>query len=176
MPNQSAAIVYFGPDRPGLMSQIIGYLDAKGGRFANTTFSALGQHGAELTLIYDIPDSEDTRSLEQGLRALPVVEGGEITVKSVTLQRISGPSKRITHRFTLFGGDYEGHLVEVIRVLDDNGGIIVRMDTERLEGSKGRLYISRFAISLRPTKGPACLAALGELCGKKELTFRYETA
>lgn len=173
---QGFAISYFGPDGPGLISQIVGYLDEKGGSFADANFASLGGHGAEFTLIYQAPEGEDCQSLETGLRALGASKEGTFNVRTFTLESNKGPSSRITHRFILSGKDRKGFLADVIEVLDGNSAIIAHMNTQLLHGSKGDLYIARFAVSLREARAPECLAALATLCAKGKLLFRYETA
>ncbi|HEY4636492.1 MAG TPA: amino acid-binding protein, partial [Rhodospirillales bacterium] len=62
------------------------------------------------------------------------------------------------------------------KILDEHGANVVRMNAERLMGASGKQYISRFAISLREERAPACLAAIVGLASELKLTFRYETA
>jgi len=172
---ENALISYIGPDRAGLIAKITGRLFELGGDLGDVTFAALGE-AAEMTLICEVPKDLTVDKLQKELRALPEVQGGELKITPFQLKAMLGPSSRITHRIILSGGDRPGLVSKITKILDEHGANIVRMNAERLMGASGKQYISRFAISLREERAPACLASIVTLAGELKLTFRYETA
>ncbi|MEE9140914.1 MAG: ACT domain-containing protein [Alphaproteobacteria bacterium] len=171
----NALISFIGPDRPALISKVTGRLFDLGGNLGEITFATLGE-GAELTMIYEMPKDLDCAGLSKELEELPELAGGEVKVREFRLKALHGPSSRITHRIILAGGDRPGLVAKISKILDDHGANVVRMNAEKLHGSTGDQYISRFAISLREEKAPACLADIVKTAGEMNLTFRYETA
>lgn len=171
----NALISFIGPDRPGLISEVSGFLFEKGGNLNDVTFAVLGE-GAELTMIYEVPKDLTVEGLEKELKQLPKLQDGEVKVTLFRLKSEHGPSGRITHRIILSGGDRPGLVAKVTKVLDRHGANIVRMNAEKLTGTAGDQYICRFAVSMRAQRAPACLAAIVNIAGELKLTFRYETA
>lgn len=172
---ENALISYIGPDRAGLIAKVTGRLFELGGDLGDVTFAALGE-AAEMTLICEVPKDLTVDKLQKELRALPEVQAGELKITPFQLKAMLGPSSRITHRIILSGGDRPGLVSKITKILDEHGANIVRMNAERLMGASGKQYISRFAISLREERAPACLASIVTLAGELKLTFRYETA
>jgi glycine cleavage system transcriptional repressor len=172
---ENALITYIGPDRAGLIAKVTGRVSDLGGDLGDVTFAALGE-AAEMTLICELPKDLSLDKLEKELKALPEVQAGEVKVSPFQMKSMLGPSSRITHRIILSGGDRPGLVAKITKILDEHGANVVRMNAERLMGVSGKQYISRFAISLREERAPACLAAIVSLAGELKLTFRYETA
>jgi glycine cleavage system transcriptional repressor len=172
---ENALITYIGPDRSGLIAKVAGRLFDLGGDLGDVTFAALGE-AAEMTLLCELPKELTLDKLQKELRALPEVQDGDLKVTPFQLKSMLGPSSRITHRIILSGGDRPGLVAKITKILDEHGANVVRMNAERLMGTSGKQYISRFAISLREERAPACLAAIVSLAGELKLTFRYETA
>ena len=172
---ENALITYIGPDRAGLISKVTGRVFDLGGDLGDVTFAALGE-AAEMTLLCELPKDLTMDRLAKELKALPEVQDGEVTVDAFQMKATLGPSSRITHRIILSGGDRPGLVAKITKILDEHGANVVRMNAERLMGASGKQYISRFAISLREERAPACLAAIVTLAGELKLTFRYETA
>lgn len=172
---ENALISYIGPDRSGLIAKVSGRLFELGGDLGDVTFAALGD-AAEMTLLCEVPKDMTIDKLQSELRSLPEVQAGEIKVTPFQMKSMSGPSSRITHRIILSGGDRPGLVAKITKILDEHGANVVRMNAERLMGASGKQYISRFAISLREERAPACLASIVSLAGELKLTFRYETA
>lgn len=172
---ENALITYIGPDRAGLIAKVTGRVSDLGGDLGDVTFAALGE-AAEMTLICELPKDLSLDRLQKELKALPEVQAGEVKVSHFQMKSMLGPSSRITHRIILSGGDRPGLVAKITKILDEHGANVVRMNAERLMGASGKQYISRFAISLREERAPACLAAIVSLAGELKLTFRYETA
>ena len=168
-------ISYLGADRPGLIGQVTKYVSEHGGSFGEVSFSSVDA-SAELTCICSM-EGGDLATLERDLTALPALEEGELRVKEVETARDRGATSRITHRFVLQGADKSGFLATVVDSLDKHGAIIVRMSTEMLKGTaQDAHYIARFAVSLRESRAPECIASIAGLAGEHNCTFRYETA
>lgn len=172
---QNSLISFIGPDRPGLIARVTGRLFDLGGNLGEITFATLGE-GAEMTLIYEMPKGLTVDALAKELEEMPDLAGGEVRVRDFQLKAVHGPSSRITHRIILSGGDRPGVIARITKILDEHGANIVRMNSEKLHGSAGDQYISRFAVSMREEKAPSCLADIVAAAGELKLTFRYETA
>lgn len=168
-------ISYLGADRPGLIGQVTRYISDREGSFGEVSFSSVDA-SAELTCICSMPIG-DLATLEKDLAALSSLKGGELRIKEVQIARDRGATSRITHRLVLQGTDCSGFLAAVVDGMDKHGAIIVRMSTEMLKGSEHDAhYIARFAVSLRDSRAPECIAAIAGLAGEHNCTFRYETA
>ena len=76
----------------------------------------------------------------------------------------------------LSGDDQKGLLDRIIKTLDQNNALIVRMNTEKIAFPNNTQYISRFAISVREEYAPECLSQIVKVAGEMKLTFRYETS
>lgn len=168
-------ITFIGPDRRGLIAQVTGRLFELGGNLGEATYAVLGE-GAEMTLIYELPKDVTLEMIEREVKELPLLEDGTVTVSPFQLKAVHGPTSRITHRIILGGGDRPGLVAKLSKILDAHGANIVRMNAEKVTGASGEQYISRFAISLREERAPACLAEIVKCAGELKLTFRYETA
>ena len=88
----------------------------------------------------------------------------------------TGPTTKITHRIVLSGEDQKGLLNKIIKTLNDNNALIIRMNTEKIIFPSNTQYISRFAISIRDENAPQCLSQIVKVAGEMKLTFRYETS
>ena len=76
----------------------------------------------------------------------------------------------------LSGEDQKGLLNKIIKTLNDNNALIIRMNTEKIIFPSNTQYISRFAISIRDENAPQCLSQIVKVAGEMKLTFRYETS
>jgi glycine cleavage system transcriptional repressor len=135
----------------------------------------MGEVG-QMTIIYEMPKGLTTDALEKELAALPEMEEIRFRANKIDYRTLYGPTSRITHRIILSGGDRPGLVAKITNVLDKHGANIVRLNSEKVGGASGDQYISRFAISLREERAPACLAEIVKWAGELKLTFRYETA
>ena len=70
---------------------------------------------------------------------------------------LKSSTSKITHRIVLSGDDQKGLLNKIIKTLDENNALIVRMNTEKIVYPNNTQYISRFAISIREENAPECL-------------------
>ena len=171
---ESTIVSYVGPNKPGLISQTIDCLTKLGGNIGDLSFATLGK-GCEYTLIYEMSEETKTSDVEKSLKALNSLSNGDLIVKDFQRDQEKGPSKKVTHRIIFSGGDQKGLISKIISTLDDHGALIVRMNAEKIEGKESDQYISRFSISIRDEKAPACLAAVVAIASKLKLLFRYET-
>lgn len=170
-----ALISYIGPDRPTLISSVIVLLEDLGGHFGDVTFATLGEAG-ELTFIYEMADDLQLEELKQKVNDLEVLKNGAVRVEQFSLKAEKGPTSRITHRIVLAGDDRAGLLKHILDVLDKHGAVIVRMNAERLHGTKSARYAARIAISVRPSRAPDCLSDMTRLAASFNMSLRYETA
>ena len=170
----STIVSYVGPNKPGLISKTMDCLTKLGGNIGDLSFATLGK-GCECTLIYELSDETKKSDVEKALKKLDALSSGDLVVKDFEQDQERGPSKKITHRIIFSGGDQKGLISKIISTLDNHGALIVRMNAEKIEGKDSDQYISRFSISIRDEKAPACLAAVVTIASELKLLFRYET-
>ena len=173
--SKNVMISFLGENKPNLISDVTNYLTEQGGEFSGVTFATLGRV-CELTMVYQVSKNEDTSSLKEGLSSLKSVKSGEFTVKDIPTNSDTGPTTKITHRIVLSGEDQKGLLNRIIKTLNDNNALIIRMNTEKIVFPSNTQYISRFAISIRDENAPECLSQMVKVAGEMKLTFRYETS
>ncbi|MEC8265318.1 MAG: hypothetical protein VX009_00730 [Pseudomonadota bacterium] len=172
---ESALISYLGENKPKLISEITSYLTEAGGQFSGVTFATLGRV-CELTMVYKTDGKKKIEDLQHDLEKLQSVENGQLQIKLLPNQSDTGPTSKITHRIVLSGDDQKGLLNKIIKTLDENNALIVRMNTEKIVYPNNTQYISRFAISIREENAPECLSQIVKVAGEMKLTFRYETS
>ena len=125
---------------------------------------------------YQLNENISLDDLNDEMSKLSSLKDGEIQIKSLPANTDSGPTSKITHRIVLSGDDQKGLLNKIIKTLDNNNALIVRMNTEKITFPDSTQYISRFAISIRDENAPECLAQIVKVAGEMKLTFRYETS
>jgi len=172
---ENALISYLGENKPNLISEITSYLTEAGGEFSEVTFATLGRV-CELTMVYKTDGKKSLEELKNDLDKLSSVEDGQLHIKSLPGQFDTGPTSKISHRIVLSGDDQKGLLNKIIKTLDENNALIVRMNTEKISYPNNTQYISRFAISVREENAPECLSQIVKVAGEMKLTFRYETS
>ena len=173
--SQNLLISYLGENKPSLISEVTSYLTEKGGEFSGVTFATLGRI-CELTMIYQLNESINLDDFNAEMSKLNSLKDGQVQIKSLPSNTDTGPTSKITHRIVLSGDDQKGLLNKIIKTLDDNNALIVRMNTEKISFSDNTQYISRFAISIRDENAPECLSQIVKVAGEMKLTFRYETS
>ncbi len=160
---------------PGLIGQITTYIKKNDGSFGEVSFASVDA-SAEMTCICHM-ENKNLEELKKGLGELPALKDGDLRIKEVEASRDRGDTSRVTHRFVLQGEDKSGFLASVVLCLDEHGAVIVRMSTEMLKGTaRDAHYIARFAVSLRESRAPNCIAAIAGLASEHNCAFRYETA
>ena len=127
---ENALISYLGENKPNLISEITAYLTDAGGEFSGVTFATLGRV-CELTMVYKTGGEKNLEDLQNDLQKLSSVAEGQLQIKSLPNQSDSGPTSKITHRIVLSGDDKKGLLNKIIKTLDENNALIVRMNTEK---------------------------------------------
>lgn len=172
---KNAIISYLGENKPNLITDITSLLTGLGGEFSGVTFATLGR-GCELTMVYNHPDDLSIEYIKKDIDKIDSCKNGEFTVKSFELKTESGPTTKITHRIILSGEDQSGLLHRIIKTLDQNSAVIVRMNTEKITFPENTQYIARFAIAVREDNAPQCLSEIVKVAGQMKLTFRYETS
>ena len=173
--SKNVMISFLGENKPNLISDVTNHLTEKGGEFSGVTFATLGRV-CELTMVYQVGENEDVNSLKDDLSSLNSVKNGEFTIKDIPTNSDAGPTTKITHRIVLSGEDKKGLLNRIIKTLNDNNALIIRMNTEKIVFPSNTQYISRFAISIRDENAPECLSQMVKVAGEMKLTFRYETS
>ncbi len=173
--SKNAIISYLGENKPNLISQITSYLTDMEGQFSGVTFATLGRV-CELTMVYHKSEKKDFNEIKKGLEDLESSKNGEFQIKQLETFNDDGPTTKITHRIVLSGDDQRGLLNKIIKTLDENNALIIRMNTEKIRFSNKTQYICRFAISIRDENAPECLSQMVKVAGEMKLTFRYETS
>ena len=172
---ENVLISYLGENKPNLISEITSHLTEIGGEFSGVTFATLGRV-CELTMVYQTTDKLNLKNLQEEVSNLSSLKDGQTQIKPLPLNTDTGPTSKITHRIVLSGDDKKGLLHKIIKTLDDNNALIIRMNTEKISYPENTQYISRFAISIRDENAPECLAQIVKVAGEMKLTFRYETS
>ena len=173
--NENLLISYLGENKPNLISEITSFLTEKGGEFSGVTFATLGRV-CELTMVYKTKDKTNLDELTSDVSNLSSLKDGQVQIKTLPTNTDTGPTSKITHRIVLSGDDKKGLLNRIVKTLDDNNALIIRMNTEKISYPDNTQYISRFAISIREENAPECLAQIVKVAGEMKLTFRYETS
>ena len=173
--SKNAIISYLGENKPNLISQITSYLTDMEGQFSGVTFATLGRV-CELTMVYHKSEKKDFNEIKKGLEDLESSKNGEFQIKQLETFNDDGPTTKITHRIVLSGDDQRGLLNKIIKTLDENNALIIRMNTEKIRFSNKTQYICRFAISIRDENAPECLSQMVKVAGEMKITFRYETS
>ena len=172
---ENVLISYLGENKPNLISEITSHLTEIGGEFSGVTFATLGRV-CELTMVYQTTDKVNLENLQEEVSNLSSLKDGQTQIKALPLNTDTGPTSKITHRIVLSGDDKKGLLNKIIKTLDENNALIVRMNTEKISFPNNTQYISRFAISVREENAPECLSQIVKVAGEMKLTFRYETS
>ena len=172
---ENALICYLGENKPNLLSEITSYLTEAGGEFSGVTFATLGRV-CELTMVYKTDGKKSLEELKNDLDKLSSIKDGQLHIKSLPGQFDTGPTSKISHRIVLSGDDQKGLLNKIIKTLNDNNALIIRMNTEKIVFPSNTQYISRFAISIRDENAPECLSQMVKVAGEMKLNFRYETS
>jgi len=172
---ENVLISYLGENKPNLISEITSHLTEIGGEFSGVTFATLGRV-CELTMVYQTTDKVNLENLQEEVSNLSSLKNGQTQIKALPINTDTGPTSKITHRIVLSGDDKKGLLHRIIKTLDDNNALIIRMNTEKISFPNNTQYISRFAISVREENAPECLSQIVKVAGEMKLTFRYETS
>ena len=168
-------ISYLGENKPNLISEVTSTLTDLGGEFSGVTFATLGRV-CELTMVYKSEEKKTTDEIKDKLDSLNSVKDGEFQVKELPISLDTGPTSKISHRIVLSGDDQKGLLNKIVKTLNDNNALIVRMNAEKIVFPSNTQYIARFAISIREENAPHCLSQIVKVAGEMKLTFRYETS
>ena len=171
----NAIISYLGENKPNLISEITSFLTDMDGQFSGVTFATLGRV-CELTMVYQKSDKLEIDEIKNGLENLESAKNGEFQIKVLESYTDVGPTSKISHRIVLSGEDQKGLLNKIIKTLNDNNALIIRMNTEKIAFPDKTQYICRFAISIRDENAPECLSQMVKVAGEMKLTFRYETS
>jgi glycine cleavage system transcriptional repressor len=161
------------PDRVGVVAAIADYLFDVGVNLRDTSFATLGT-GAEFTSICELPDQVTPESIEQGLLSLPELEGAQVRVLPYSFDPNPTPAGHVTHRITISGGDQLGLVARLAEVFRQYHANIVRLEARKLSDDEGGLYVTRFAVSLRPEQENACLATVTNTAGTLHLACQVE--
>ncbi len=170
-----ALVSILGRDRVGLVSAVADFLFTAGVNLRDTTFAVYGA-GAEFSSVCELPDETAVAEIEQGLAALPELDGAEVRVTHFAFDPAPGPAVRITHRIEVGGGDQLGLIARLSEIFAQFGANIVRMDAQKLPDTEGGRYVTRFAVSLPPDRADTCLATIANTAGSLGLESTAEAS
>ena len=168
-----ALVSILGSDRIGLVAAVADHLFAAGVNLRDTLFATLGS-GAEFIAVCELPDGVTAQEIEAGLSGLSELEGAQVRAVPYSFDPNPTPVGHITHRITVSGGDQLGlvaRLAEVFRRYEAN---IVRLEARKLSKDEGGLYVTRFAVSIKPEQEAACLATVTNTAGALGLACEIE--
>jgi glycine cleavage system transcriptional repressor len=155
----NALVSVVGPDRVGLVSALTGRLFEIGANLGDTTFAVLGA-GCEFTGIVELPDEMTCEQAEKDLGGLPALAGTEISVSSYTLPPVHEEAGQVSHHIRVSGGDKPGLVARLTEVFVDFSANIVRMNSERVPGSAGDIYVTDYYVAIPQAATDRCLAAV----------------
>jgi glycine cleavage system transcriptional repressor len=158
-----------GSDRVGLVAAVADHLFDAGANLRDTSFATLGS-GAEFVSLCELPEGVAAQEIEAGLQALPELAAAQVRVVPYRFDPDPSPAGHVTHRITVSGGDQLGlvaRLADVFRRYEAN---IVRLEARKLPAHEGGLYVTRFAVSIRPEQESACFATVTNTAGSLGLS------
>ena len=166
-------IAIFCPDRTGLLSALTGCLFDMGADIGDTSFSVLSG-GAEFATIARLPDELSADDVQNGLAALPEIEGAEISVAAFSMDTPAGTAN-VTHRVEVRGTDRPGLVARLTETFADYGANIERMDCERVPGSAAGDYVIWIEAWIPADRAETCLAAVDNTAQSLGLSSSAET-
>ena len=146
------------PDRTGLVAAITGTLWDLGVNLVDTGFSVLGG-GADFSAVCELPASAAPADIDAALRALPLLEGADISVKAYEFEPHRGPAGDVTHEITVSGGDQPGLVARLCETFVEFGANIVTMNAGPLRDRPDR-YEIRLSVSIPGGVADACTATV----------------
>ncbi|HEX2552089.1 MAG TPA: ACT domain-containing protein [Microvirga sp.] len=162
-----------GSDRVGLVAAIADHLFDAGANLRDTSFATLGS-GAEFVSLCELPEGVGAAEVEQGLQALPDLAGAQVRVVPYGFDPDPSPAGLVTHRIAVSGGDQLGLVARLADVFRQYEANIVRLEARKLPEAEGGLYVTRFAVSIRPDREGACLATVTNTAGSLGLASEIE--
>ncbi|MEN3976654.1 ACT domain-containing protein [Emcibacter sp. SYSU 3D8] len=173
--SQIAYVSMTGPDRIGLISAVTARLFDLGANLADTNFAVLGT-GFEFNAVCDVPADVGLEAIAADLRALPQLDGADVSVAPFTHAAVPAENARITHVIDVVGGDRPGLIARLTEAFQDYDANIVRMSSARLPGSGADAdYVTRFEVYI-PERAEACLAAIDNSARQLFCSCRWQDA
>jgi glycine cleavage system transcriptional repressor len=173
MPNNTALISIICQDSAGLIADVTGRLYDLGVNLGDTTFAVLGG-GAEFTLVGKLPPDLTLPDVERELRALPLLQGAQLTVAPFTFRESHDQSAQITHRIELTGDDSPGLIARLSEAFRPMGANIVRLNSESVPSASGARFMLRLAVFVPESKAAVCMATVANTAGQMNLTCRWQ--
>lgn len=171
----TALVSVFCADRTGLVAAITGLLFELGVNLGDTSFAVLGE-GAEFSSLCELPDGVPLAAIEDGLAALPELDGAEVAVRSFGLDPSPGPSAVVTHHVTVSGGDQPGLVARLCETFVQFRANIVSLNAGVVPESEGGRYVVRFAVWIPDGAAESCLATVANTAGTLRLTCHWQLA
>ncbi len=173
--SQLAYVSLAGLDRVGLISAVTARLFDLGADLADTNFAVLGT-GFEFNAVCDLPSGLRLADVAAELRALPQLDGADVSVTAFTHAATQAANARITHVIDVVGGDRPGLIARLTEAFHDYDANIVRMNSARLPGSGDRSnYVTRFEVYI-PDRVDTCLAAIDNTAQQLSCTCSWRAA
>lgn len=168
-----ALVSILATDRVGLVAAVADHLFDAGANLRDTSFATLGS-GAEFVSLCELPEGVSASEIEAGLQGLAELDGAQVRVVPCDFDPDPSPAGLVTHRIAVSGGDQLGlvaRLADVFRRYEAN---IVRLEARKLPDAEGGIYVTRFAVSIRPDQESACLATVTNTAGSLGLASEIE--
>lgn len=172
---KDARVWFTCPDRVGLVAAVTARLFDLGGNLGDTTFAVLSG-AAEFSSVVEFPAGTDLEHVAADLKALPSLDGADVTVTPQRAVTGDGPSTAITHHITLSGGDRPGLVARLSEAFVDFRANIVRLQAERVPGPAGVQYAVQIALSVPAETATSCLATVANTAGSLSLACHIEEA
>ncbi len=164
-------VTVFCPDRTGLVAEITAALFDLGANLGDTNFAMLGS-GAEFTSVCELPDVVTAKQVINDLRAIRDLSTAQISVIPFTFETVHGPTGKITHRFTVRGGDSPGLIARLCEVFVEYKANIVRLAAEKQADGD---YTIRFSVWIPEENTDSCAATVRNTAEGLQLACDVET-
>jgi glycine cleavage system transcriptional repressor len=159
-------------DRIGLVAAIADRLFSLGINLRDASFAVLGG-GADFSAVCELPPGLTYQEVEEGLRALPELAEARLQLEPYAFAP-DGSEARITHRITVSGGDQLGLVARLAEIFAQYEANIVRLEARQLADPDGPVYVTRFAVAVRPDREGRCLSAVTATAGALQLSCEIE--
>ena len=173
MATKTALISILCEDRPGLIADVAGRLYDLGINLGDTSFAVLGS-GAKLTIVAKLPADISIADVDEELRSMPVLKGGEMTVAPFAYRETHDQTAHITHGIEIMGDDSPGLIARLCEALRRMGANVVELNSESASGTSGARFELRMAIWVPPGKEGVCMATIANTAGQMNLSCRWQ--
>ncbi len=154
------ALSAIGHDRPGIVAAVTGPLHSHGANIEDSSMSILEDEFAVILIM--TMDGHRIEPLKEAIREVEEETGLTFHIKEIPELTGELPDAQPSHIITLHGEDAGGLVYKTSKLLALNGINITDLQTKRLKGEDGDVYIMILEIVVPGGPGGNTAKALGE--------------